>query len=502
MSSETNAFQLEGLTKTYRIGVGRARIREALPPPVDRLVARTFPKWWAQDTFDALHDVSFSASPGSSVAIVGHNGAGKTTMLKLIAGVTAPTRGSVHVTGRIAALIDVLVGFHPDLTGRENVYLLGAIQGYSRKEMRARVDRIMDFAEIEDLADTPLKRFSAGMVTRIAFATIAALDVDVLLVDEVLAVGDAAFQRKCVRWLEDYRSGGGTLVFVSHNLGLVRSMTKEAIWLDHGRVVATGPTPEILAGYGTAMERRDEDAQTPAKGGVRRMLAARGMQRWGSGGARLVGVQVGEPSSNGAGVELHVTFEAEDLEEGVICVGFLDETGYEVAAVESPAIRFGRRSGSVTCRVAPLPLRPGCTSPPWASCPTTASSAIAGSSTDRCPSSAGRPTHRTSASWPSAPTGRRRRSMATRHDVKVGTSPMTGGTRSMVDAVLRRTPMQPVFHWRAARSLAVLAYHDIRDEDRFSAQLDHLRRAASPVGLAEVVEPPRAVADSRGGRCS
>ena len=359
MSSETNAFQLEGLTKTYRIGVGRARIREALPPPVDRLVARTFPKWWAQDTFDALHDVSFSAPPGSSVAIVGHNGAGKTTMLKLIAGVTAPTRGSVHVTGRIAALIDVLVGFHPDLTGRENVYLLGAIQGYSRKEMRARVDRIMDFAEIEDLADTPLKRFSAGMVTRIAFATIAALDVDVLLVDEVLAVGDAAFQRKCVRWLEDYRTGGGTLVFVSHNLGLVRSMTKEAIWLDHGRVVATGPTPEILAGYGTAMERRDEDAQTPAKGGVRRMLAARGMQRWGSGGARLVGVQVGEPSSNGAGVELHVTFEAPDLEEGVICVGFLDETGYEVAAVESPAIRFGRRSGSVTCRVAPLPLRPG-----------------------------------------------------------------------------------------------------------------------------------------------
>ena len=155
MSSETNAFQLEGLTKTYRIGVGRARVREALPPPVDRLVARTFPNWWSRDTFDALHDVTFSASPGSSVAIVGHNGAGKTTMLKLIAGVTAPTRGSVQVTGRIAALIDVLVGFHPDLTGRENVYLLGAIQGYSRKEMRSRVARIMDFAEIEDLADTP-----------------------------------------------------------------------------------------------------------------------------------------------------------------------------------------------------------------------------------------------------------------------------------------------------------------------------------------------------------
>jgi lipopolysaccharide transport system ATP-binding protein len=358
MSSE-QAIVVDGLTKTYRIGVGRARIREALPAPFDRVVARTFPRWWARDTFDAVHDVSHAVPRGSSLALVGHNGAGKTTMLKLIAGVTSPSHGSIHVRGRIAALIDVLVGFHPDLTGRENVYLLGAIQGYSRKEMRTRVDRIMEFAEIDDLADTPLKRFSAGMVTRIAFATIAALDVDVLLVDEVLAVGDAAFQRKCVGWLEEYRAGGGTLVFVSHNLGLVRSMTQEAIWLDHGRVVATGPTPQILTEYGEAMERRDEDAATPGKGGIRRMLAARGMKRWGSGGARLTGVKVGEPGSNGDGVELAVSYEAPELDQGIICVGFVDETGYEVAAVESPSLTFGRRSGTVACRVAPLPLRPG-----------------------------------------------------------------------------------------------------------------------------------------------
>jgi ABC-type polysaccharide/polyol phosphate transport system ATPase subunit len=359
MSSEAKSLDVRGLTKTYRLGIGRARIREALPPPVDRIVARAFPRWWRRDTFDALHDVSFSAPKGSSVALVGHNGAGKTTMLKVIAGVTAPTRGSVSVSGRVAALIDVLVGFHPDLTGRENVYLLGAIQGYGRKEMTARLDRIMGFAEIEDLADTPLKRYSAGMVTRIAFATIAALDVDVLLIDEVLAVGDAAFQRKCVQWLEGYQEDGGTLLFVSHNLGLVRSMTREAIWLDHGRVMAQGPTPDILAEYGAAMERRDEEAQTPAKGGIKRVLAARGLQRWGAGGARLLGVKVGEPSSNGEGIELVVSFEAPDLDEGVICVGFIDESGYEVAAAESPSLPLGRGTGSVACRVAPLPLRPG-----------------------------------------------------------------------------------------------------------------------------------------------
>jgi len=360
MRSDTIAIQVRDVTKTYRIGVGRARIREALPPPVDRMVARMFPSWWRRNTFDAVHDTSFSVLAGSSVAIVGHNGAGKTTMLKLIAGVTTPTAGAVATTGRIGALIDVLVGFHPELTGRENVFLLGAIQGYGRKEMSARLDRIIDFAEIEDLADTPLKRYSAGMITRIAFATLAVLDLDILLIDEVMAVGDAAFQRKCVEWLESYREHGGTLMFVSHNLGLVRSMTERAIWLDHGRVVGEGTTREILAQYATSMERRDSESTTPvARGQLKRLLATRGLQRWGAGGARVSGVHVGEPSSNGAGLQIDVTFEAPDLDEAVICVGFVDESGHEVAATESPALRLSRPSGSISCVVAPLPLREG-----------------------------------------------------------------------------------------------------------------------------------------------
>jgi lipopolysaccharide transport system ATP-binding protein len=281
-------------------------------------------------------------------------------MLKLIAGVTAPTAGAVTTSGRIGALIDVLVGFHPELTGRENVYLLGAMQGYGRKDMSERLERIVRFAEIDDLADTPLKRYSAGMVTRIAFSTLAALDVDMLLIDEVLAVGDAAFQRKCVEWLEDYRERGGTLLFVSHNLGLVRSMTDRAIWLDHGRVVAEGSTPDLLSEYASSMERRDVDSTGPiARGQLRQLLSTRGLQRWGAGGARVRGVHIGEPSSNGAGIAIDVSFEAPDLDEAVICVGFVDESGHEVAAAESPAIRLDRGSGSISCRVAPIPLREG-----------------------------------------------------------------------------------------------------------------------------------------------
>ncbi|HWC31678.1 MAG TPA: ATP-binding cassette domain-containing protein [Actinomycetota bacterium] len=157
-----NALEIDDITKTYRIGVGRARIREALPWPLDAAFARLFPRWWSKNTFNALEDVSFTVPKGASVGIVGHNGAGKTTMLKVIAGVTAPSRGSITANGRLGALIDVLVGFHPDLTGAENAYLLGAIHGLSRKEMSQRIHRILEFAEIDDLAETPVKRYSSA----------------------------------------------------------------------------------------------------------------------------------------------------------------------------------------------------------------------------------------------------------------------------------------------------------------------------------------------------
>jgi lipopolysaccharide transport system ATP-binding protein len=350
---------LTAVTKTYRIGVGRARVREMLPPPIDRVVRNAFPRWWVRDTFNALEDVTLSIPSGSSVGIVGHNGAGKTTMLKVIAGVTSPSSGNVRADGRVAALIDVVVGLHPDLTGRENIYLLGAMHGLGRRAMRDRIDRVIEFAEIGDMVDTPLKRNSAGMITRIGFGAITALDADVLLVDEVLAVGDAAFQRKCAAWLEDYRTTGGTLLFVSHNLGLVRSMTDRTVWLDHGRVASDGDTSSILLEYGRAMERREAPEEIRAKGQVRKLMKSRGMNRWGMGGARIESVHVEEISPDTSRFDVRIVFEASDLEMAVFCIGFVDEGGTQVGAAASPPMSVGRSREEVTCTIQPLPLRTG-----------------------------------------------------------------------------------------------------------------------------------------------
>jgi len=352
-----NAIETRHLTKTYRIGVGRARVREALPPPFDRAVAKVFPSWWYRDTFDALHDVDLGVPKGGAVGIVGHNGAGKTTLLKVIASVTEPTKGKVRVAGRVAALIDVVVGFHPELTGTENAYLLGAMHGFGRRAMAPFIERIVEFAEIPDLADTPLKRYSAGMITRIAFATVASLEADIMLVDEVLAVGDAQFQQKCIRWLETYRQQGGTLVFVSHNLGLVRNMTERVVWLDHGKIVAQGPTNDILADYGRAMEHREENV--PAKGQVKRLLKARGSNRWGAGGARVQTVHIEQPSEHDDRVRVDIEYEQSDLERAIFRVGLLDEAGHQIGGAVSPELTLANDGGTVTCVIEPLPLRSG-----------------------------------------------------------------------------------------------------------------------------------------------
>jgi lipopolysaccharide transport system ATP-binding protein len=354
------AIELGGVTKAYRIGVGRARVREMLPWPVDRGVQALFPRWWSRDTFNAVDDVSMSIPDASSVGVVGHNGAGKTTMLKLVAGVTIPTRGQVRVTGRIGALIDLLVGFHPDLTGEENVYLLGAMHGLNRRAMAARIERVFDFAEIHELAGTPVKRYSAGMQARLGFSTLVAVEPEILLIDEVLAVGDAAFQRKCADWLEQYRESGGTLVFVSHNLGLVRSMTDRVLWMDRGQIVADGPPSEILGTYAKAMERRDSSAAEDRRTrGTKKRLAARGMHRWGAGGARVTEVTVVEPEGRLPELEIVITYENTELERAVFCVGFVDESGQDVAVAASHAIRLGDRRGVVRCAIRPAPFRSG-----------------------------------------------------------------------------------------------------------------------------------------------
>jgi len=353
-----DALSLEGVTKRYRVGVGRARIREAIPGPFDRGLARLFPNWWTRDSFKVLDDVSFSVAEGEAVGIVGHNGAGKTTMLKVIAGVTTADAGSVTVQKRIGALIDALVGFHPDLTGRENIYLLGSMHGFSRKEMAPRIDRVLEFAEISDMADTPLKRYSAGMAARLGFATVTAFDVDILLVDEILAVGDTNFQRKCIDWLDAFRQDGGTLLFVSHNLGLVRNMTQKAIWVDSGRVMAQGDTSSVLAEYGAAMEQRQSGDAAYTRRGANREMAARGLDRWGSGSVRVEEVHVSELDAD-RGLEARVQYGPTEVEEARFCLGFVDESGTDLGSASSAPIRLDPAGGSVICRIARVPLHTG-----------------------------------------------------------------------------------------------------------------------------------------------
>src|SRR5437016_8801690 len=180
----TNAIELARVAKTYRVGVGRARVREMMPPPFDAGLRRLFPNWWTRDTFDALDDISLCVPTGSAIGVIGHNGAGKTTLLKVISGVTSPTRGTSSTSGRLAALLDVLVGFNPELTGRENAYLLGSMLGIGRRSMAPRIDRAMEFAELRgELVDTPVKRYSAGMTSRLALGAISAVAAATLPVD-------------------------------------------------------------------------------------------------------------------------------------------------------------------------------------------------------------------------------------------------------------------------------------------------------------------------------
>ena len=217
--------------------------------------------------FWALRDVSFELRQGEVVGLIGRNGAGKSTLLKILSRVTQPTVGRAEIHGRVGSLLEVGTGFHPELTGRENTYLNGAILGMGKKEIDRKFDEIVDFAEVGDFIDTPLKHYSTGMQMRLAFAVAAHLEPETLLVDEVLAVGDLAFQKKCLGKMGEVASGGRTIIFVSHQLNQIRRLCEKVIWLDQGSIYQAGPTPEVTGAYrnvhGDAADRTGRRA-TPA----------------------------------------------------------------------------------------------------------------------------------------------------------------------------------------------------------------------------------------------
>jgi lipopolysaccharide transport system ATP-binding protein len=213
-------------------------------------------------TIWALDDVSLSVQPGEVVGLIGCNGAGKTTLLKILSRITEPTRGRVILRGRVGSLLEVGTGFHPELTGRENIYLNGAILGMRRVEINRRFDEIVAFAEVEPFIDTPVKRYSSGMYTRLAFSVAAHMEPEVLLVDEVLAVGDLAFQKKCVGKMDEVAESGRTVLFVSHNMQAIRNLCPRAVLLDGGRVICDGPTSQSINRYNDVARTRRVEAGT------------------------------------------------------------------------------------------------------------------------------------------------------------------------------------------------------------------------------------------------
>ena len=273
MSSEI-AVAAEGLGKRYRLGegesVGRYRsLREDISEAVRRRRRRNIPELWA------LRNVSFEIPMGETVGIIGRNGAGKSTLLKILARITAPTAGQALTRGRVGSLLEVGTGFHMELTGRENIMLAGAVMGMRRTEVLRRFDEIVEFSGLDGFLDTPVKRYSSGMYMRLAFSVAAHLEPDILLVDEVLAVGDSEFQKKCLGRMSDFSTAGRTVLFVSHSMPTIFRLCPRVILLDRGGVVADGPSTAVVgkylsSGLGSSAERVwDDPEQAPGNDLVR-----------------------------------------------------------------------------------------------------------------------------------------------------------------------------------------------------------------------------------------
>ncbi len=332
------AIRVRNLSKQYQIGArqkGYKTFREAI---VDLAAAplRRFQQLSGrssdEENFWALHDVSFDVQPGEVIGIIGRNGAGKSTLLKVLSKITEPTAGRVEIAGRVASLLEVGTGFHPELTGRENVFLNGAILGMSRAEIRSKFDEIVEFSEIGNYLDTPVKRYSSGMYVRLAFAVAAHLDPEILIVDEVLAVGDAGFQRKCLSKMNRVARGGRTVLFVSHNMNAIQSLCTRAIHFHRGRIERSGETEMVVADYLAHVFDGSAEADLSTHGG--RVSGAQPVLR------RLT---LCDPSGNpqfsfpmGEDVCVRVDVELpEPIEDPVIGIGFNSLTGRHVAIAGS-----------------------------------------------------------------------------------------------------------------------------------------------------------------------
>lgn len=253
----TKTILFNNVSKQFRLGVGVTTLRGAFSDILEKILNRSGAHNSPDKMMWALKNVNFNLEHGQRLGIIGPNGAGKTTILKLLSKITQPTSGTIYVNGRVSALIELGAGFHPDLTGRENLYLNATILGLSRREIDEKFDDIVDFSGLHDFLDTPVKRYSSGMYVRLGFAIAAHVDPDVLLVDEVLAVGDASFRRKCIERFQSLQKRGVTIVFISHNTNLVRSVCNVGMFLLNGQTQVFGPVESVIEAYETYLHNSE-----------------------------------------------------------------------------------------------------------------------------------------------------------------------------------------------------------------------------------------------------
>jgi ABC-type polysaccharide/polyol phosphate transport system ATPase subunit len=358
------AIQLDHVTKRYRAGRSRT-IVDLISSRLDRLRGRTdevhsASRGRVDATIHALRDVSFDVTQGAGVGVIGRNGAGKTTLLKLISRVTWPTRGAVRVAGHVVSLIELGAGFHPELTGRENVYLGGGLFGLTRREIDRQFDAIVHFADVERLIDTPMKRYSSGLYARLGFAVAIYSNPDIVLVDEVLSVGDAAFRRRALEALRRLIAEGKTVLFISHDMWNVRRLCTDILWMEDGAVRAYGPAAEMAEQYINEVNREALGNQSNA------LQSHRG----GTGEVRYVSVDIVDDAGHtvlqiatGDTLMVRASYETScPVARPVFQVAIIDvDTGVVIATASSsgaelPAHLDGR--GVIECRFAGLPLRP------------------------------------------------------------------------------------------------------------------------------------------------
>jgi lipopolysaccharide transport system ATP-binding protein len=358
-----HAIAVECLHKTFRVGDGPAygTLRDVIADGARRLIGR-MPPARGKRLHQALDDVSFTVARGEILGVIGPNGAGKSTLLKILSGITEPTEGRCVISGRVGSLLEVGTGFNLELTGRENIFVNGTILGMTRREIRAKFDDIVAFAGIESYIDTPVKRYSTGMQVRLGFAVAAHLQPEILLLDEVLAVGDVAFQRRCLGKMSEIASAGRTILFVSHNMEAVAGLCARAIWLDRGKIRMDGPARSVVHAYLTeGVDGAGGQPQWPRaeqrRGSGRLRLT--GFRMLDDGGASVTSVAVGQDLT----LELSFVAGPQGRNNVSIWIWVRSAEGQMVTAFNSRMT--GRdfsglpAEGALRCRVPRLPLGPG-----------------------------------------------------------------------------------------------------------------------------------------------